>query len=501
MKRWRALLDNERGTALALAMIILVIMTALAIGLATMGGVEARISSSQSAATRARLLAESGIEYGLLKLSGGVGGSDFSSKLAAGTSLGSNERSLIASGTTLPGLSSAYGTFAVSIRNDINTGDNLLTAAGSGCLTCAMSETGNATSDTNGVIIITSTGTVDGATRTITAVVQRGVLPINAALTLPGVQTDTTTDSPCQNPACPPNPLRNYSIDGRDWRQADTTSPTGTATLKLGIATSLAPSNMETNVEAAFDDTYKRAFVQGRNETIVSPTLTTGLNTINGDGALTPEHIQKFMANLAANPATQIIMSTQACQFGAGSSPRDKPEGLRLTSTGTPNLVSVRNNCGGSSQINQTINLGTASNPQMLYFKGEFDPSSNFVGVGVEGSQPIQGYGILVVEDADMAFFQTGNFRWDGIVLVTGRNVSIAFKGNSNAEIRGSVIGSETNGSEPGGYFEFFNRTTGKMNIRASKENVDMALLGLYNMRVTSYREKCGTATTSWSSC
>jgi hypothetical protein len=163
--------------------------------------------------------------------------------------------------------------------------------------------------------------------------------------------------------------------------------------------------------------------------------------------------------------------------------------------------VNIRNNCNGSSEINQTMNLGTPSNPQMIYFKGEFDPSSNFVGVGVEGSQPIQGYGILVVEDADMAFFQTGNFRWDGIVLVTGRNVSIAFKGSSNTEIRGSVIGSETNGSEPGGYFEFFNRTSGKMNIRASKENVDMALLGLYNMRVTSYREKCGTATTSWSSC
>jgi hypothetical protein len=500
MKRWRELLGNERGTALALAMIILVIMTALAIGLAAMGGVEARISASQSASTRARLLAESGIEYGLLKLSGGVAGGDFSSKLAAGTSLGSNERSLIPAGTTLPGLSSAYGTFAVSIRNDINTGDNLLTAAGSGCTTCALSEAGNATSDTNGVIILTSSGTVDGATRTISAVVQRGVLNINAALTLPGVQTDTTTDSPCQNPACPPNPLRNYSIDGRDWRQADTTSPTGTATLKLGIATSVSPTSMETNVESAFDDTYKRAYVQGLNETSPS-TLTTGHNTINGDSTLTPEHIQKFMANLAANPATQIIMSTQACDFPAGSSPRDKPEGLRMASTGTPNIVNIRNNCGGSDQINQNINLGTASNPQMIYFRGEFDPSSNFVGVGVEGSQPIQGYGILVVEDADMAFFQTGNFRWDGIVLVTGRNVSLAFKGSSNTEIRGSVIGSETNGSEPGGYFEFFNRTSGKMNIRASKENVDMALLGLYNMRVTSYREKCGTATTSWSSC
>ena len=32
------------------------------------------------------------------------------------------------------------------------------------------------------------------------------------------------------------------------------------------------------------------------------------------------------------------------------------------------------------------------------------------------------------------------------------------------------------------------------MIIRASKQNVDMALLGLYNMRVTSYREICSYA-------
>ena len=63
MKNWRQLLVNERGMALALALIIMVVMTALAVGLAMMGGVESRISASQSAGSRARLLAESGIEY------------------------------------------------------------------------------------------------------------------------------------------------------------------------------------------------------------------------------------------------------------------------------------------------------------------------------------------------------------------------------------------------------------------------------------------------------
>jgi hypothetical protein len=200
------------------------------------------------------------------------------------------------------------------------------------------------------------------------------------------------------------------------------------------------------------------------------------------------------LTNLAANPATQIIQSTQACQFPTGSGDHNKPEGLHMASTGSPGVVTITNNCAGADRINQTVNLGSPTSPQMIYFKGEYDPSSNFVGVGVDGTQPIQGYGLLVVEDADLVFFQTGKFRWDGIVLVTGRNVSVAFKGSSDTEIRGALIGSETNSAEPGGYFEFFNRTDDTMIVRASKQNIDMALQALYNMRITSYREVCNTS-------
>ena len=129
----------------------------------------------------------------------------------------------------------------------------------------------------------------------------------------------------------------------------------------------------------------------------------------------------------------------------------------------------------------------------MIYFKGEYDESSNFVGVGVDdgpSSTPIQGYGLLVVEDADLAFFQTGKFRWDGIVLVTGRNVAVAFKGDSDTEIRGALIGSETNAGESAGFLDFFNRTTKTMLLRASQKNVDLALMALYNMRISVYRER-----------
>lgn len=160
-----------------------------------------------------------------------------------------------------------------------------------------------------------------------------------------------------------------------------------------------------------------------------------------------------------------------------------------MTSTATANIVTVTNNCTGAAQINQTVNLGTAAAPAMLYVRGEYDPSSLFRGLAVDGSNPITGYGILVVEDSDLAFFQSGNFRWNGIVLVTGRNNSTAFLGASNTEIRGALITSETNPLEASGFNEFFAGTSGTMRILASKENIDRALMALYNMRISAYRE------------
>jgi hypothetical protein len=484
MKNWRQLLGNERGTALALALIILVVMTALAAGLLAMGGVESRISASQSAGSRARLLAESGIEYALLILAD----KNFSTTLAAGFTLIPD--------TCLPvpvmPCDLALGKFNVTIRNDITAGDALLTGVAEDNTTIPA---GTATLDRNGVLILTSTGIADGATRVIVAAVQRGVLNLNAAVTLPGVQADTTTDSRCPNPNCPnPHPFRNYSIDGRDWTRADTITPTGVTAAKLGIATAIGTESI---TEAGFDDAngaqrgWKQDILQGKNESAAG--LAIGNNTINGDNTLTPAILAKFMANLAANPATQIITSNSACQFGAAGGDHNKPEGIHMASTATPGVVTVKNTCSGAAKIDKTINLGSPTSPQMIYFKGEFDPSSNFVGVGVDGTQDIRGYGLLVVEDADLNFFQTGNFRWDGIVLVTGRNVAVAFKGDSSTEIRGALIGSETNPLEPGGYFEYYNRTTDTMLIRASQQNVDMALNALYNMRVTSYREVCNT--------
>ena len=159
-----------------------------------------------------------------------------------------------------------------------------------------------------------------------------------------------------------------------------------------------------------------------------------------------------------------------------------------MTSTATANQVTLTNNCSGVDQVNQTISLGTSTNPAMVYVKGEYDPTSNFTGVGVMGSQPITGYGILVMEEADLSFFQSGQFTWNGIVIVSGRNIGTGFRTGSNTEIRGALISNETNSAEGAGYYEFLNQAA-TMNLRYSKEAIDLALRGLYNTRIAVYRE------------
>jgi hypothetical protein len=479
MKTWRKWLGNERGVALPLAMILLMVLTMLTITFMSLGSVEPQISRNLSDGARARQLAESGIEWGFNQLAGKP--FDDATLLGSGLTTGGVDCGtgitckVLVSAQPLPGLTAAAGTFTVTLRNDLNSLNTDQALVGSGItLDTSTSVDGNA------IVILKSTGTFNGASKTVTAVVQRGNLPINAAVSLPGVQGDTYTNAPpCSG--C-------YTIDGRDWKDVDSGSPTGAAPLKYGMTA--ANSTIEDIAEAGFNTAAKRAYVQGKNDGEGwSEGSGIGRNTIADDGTLTPALITKFMQNLASNPSTQILNSTMACQYPASGTPHDKPEGIRMASTGTPNVVTVTNNCGGADAINQTVNLGTSTAPTMLYVRGEYDPDSLFRGLAVDGSNPITGYGILVVEDSDLAFFQTGQFRWNGIVLLTGRNNSSAFLGDSNTEIRGALITNETNPGELSGFSEFAVKTDGTMKIRASKENIDRALMALYNMRISAYRE------------
>ena len=197
--------------------------------------------------------------------------------------------------------------------------------------------------------------------------VQRGNLNINAAVSLPGVQTDTfSNDPPCGG--C-------YSIDGRDWRLADSSSPSGTTPTKLGIATYTGTETStgltyEANAEAGFNTAAKQAYVQGKHDT----------------GALTdgPQYDRRgHRAQSDRRPELPHQPGRQPAdpdpQQHAGLPVRERgleqAGGPGMNSTSTANPVTITNNCTGADQINQTVNLGTATNPAMVYVKGEFDPA------------------------------------------------------------------------------------------------------------------------------
>jgi Tfp pilus assembly protein PilV len=487
---------DQRGVALPLALIALLILTMLVLTVLNLGAVEPQISKNLSDTAQARHMAEAGIEWAFDCLAD----QDLNTFLAGPDGIQGNSDDTLATPVAgqnvaaridatfcpnspppgaLPGLTTSAGTFAVTIRNDSIAQQGLY--AGDGMLTGQAVDAGGKYTDTNGIVIITSTGTFGTATRQITAVISRNTLTVNAAATLPGLQADTFMQT-----------VGNQTIDGRDWLRTDSNggSPNGVGPRRYGISTQPGiQANLgityEQNVENAFNTVALQNTVQGNSQ--VNGSLVTGLSTIAPDSALTPATMQTFLNKLAANPATTIIQSSMACPL------------ILTGTTGTPTAPTLStggSGCPGNPPIGSALNLGSPADPKLVYFRGELDTSSNFTGLRLEGT--IKGAGILVVEDGDLSVNTSGaglsiqgrnvDFYWDGIVIVTGRYVGSGFRAGANVEIRGAFISNEAIGNEASGYYEFLSQAN-TLAIRNSTQNVNTALRAAYNQRIISWRE------------
>jgi Tfp pilus assembly protein PilV len=493
----RALIRDQRGVALPLALIALLILTMLVLTVLNLGAVEPTISRNLSDTARARHLAEAGIEWAFDCMAD----QDLSTFLAGPDNIQNNADDQLATSVAgqniaarmdntfcpnspapgaLPGLTVATGTFAVTIRNDsIGAGGGY---AGDQVLTGLAVDGGGKFVDTNGIVIVTATGTYGTATRQITAVVSRNTLIINGAANLPGMQADTFMNGV----------VANQTIDGRDWVRADSNAggPSGVGPLRFGITTQPGTQanlgiSYEARAESAFDTVAKQNTVQGKDQS--SGVLTSGLTTIAPDNSLTPTTMLNFLNKLAANPATTVIQSSLACPLVLTGA---------VATANAPTLSTAGSGCPGNPPIGQTINLGSSADPKLVYFRGELDTSSNFTGLNLNGT--IKGAGILVVEDGDMAVNTSGagltiggrsvDFYWDGIVIITGRYVGTGFRATSNTEIRGAFISNEAIWNEANGYYEFLNQSN-SLAIRNSTQNINMALRAAYNQRIISWRE------------
>ena len=470
MLTWPRPLGNEHGVALVLSLIMLLALTGLVLAFLAASALEPQISRNMADSARARYLAETGIESGFNLL---VNTSDVSQSFTsalAGATAGAPWVTLINSGTlanvTTGGAAAETtfaGTYTVSVRNDSQAGDPTLTGQSSAGETL--------TNDTNKIVIMRSIGAFNGATKTIEVVVKRQPLPpFPGAVNIPGVQSDTFINK------------TSFTIDGRDYSCASNCDTQSNWVLsggaaKYGISTNTGTQanigrTFEANVESAVTgSSSKLASITGRNQT--GPGTTTGVNTIAPDTSLNPTILQQYLDAVKSFPGTTILQSTQACP-------------MQLSGSGTPtNTPTLTNGCTGANGVNQTLNLGSRTDPRLVYFKGDTDPSSLFTGLTLNSG--IKGAGILIIEDGDVK--NLGNFTWDGVVIVTGHYVGAGFMSGSSTTVHGALVSSELEGSENPGYEFYVDASASNFLVQSSRQMLDLVQLTRGTHTLTNLRE------------
>lgn len=174
---WRTEPGNERGVALISALGALLLLTPLMLALLSMSAFESLISRNLVDASRALYAAEAGIEWGFNRL---VNTRDWNVVLLGPDGIADTPDD--GQPTNVPGQNTAallvpppdllpWGTTMITVRNDNLVGD--LAHTGQARLDDGGVPGGGKFLETNGIVIVTSTGTVNGAQRTIQATVRR----------------------------------------------------------------------------------------------------------------------------------------------------------------------------------------------------------------------------------------------------------------------------------------------------------------------------------------
>jgi Tfp pilus assembly protein PilX len=375
---------NERGTVLPVTLMIVLLLTTLAVAVTSLGMSEPQIADNLSDSARARAVAEAGLEAAYVQVANAA---SFSSLIASAPASGEVD---LATNATLPGLTSAYGTYTVRVRNDYRNGDNLITG---------VTKEATATADANNRLILVATATVGNATRTVQVMVRRTTLPaITGALMFPGNDANTYFSGTA------------FEVKGTD---TNTDGTAGGCAAVYGIST--ANSSNETIVQNSLSSSQKSK-VTGKKQS--SSGTTYGDNVIAPDATLTQAAITSFVAD--AQRAADVSLYSPS------------PSGLSYSAIGS--------SCS-SNWASQTC-WGTSDKPKIVYIEGEPDPSSGFSALTLNGT--VTGHGILIVKNGDLRV--NGNFTWHGLVIVTGDWVGLGFMGGSTTDqfVYGAVISNET---------------------------------------------------------
>lgn len=179
------LMRGERGMALVLTLLMLLSLSGLLAAYLAVSSVEPQISRNLADASRARYLAEAGIErgYNVLVATGDAAGRW--SELLAGATVTQPWVAVAGLTNIAIGPQPNGGVFSVTIRNDNGPTDTRLT--GLSAISTPSMDT-SPTTDDNRTVIIRSTGTFNGVATTIEAVVQRASLPAGVAVNAEALQ-------------------------------------------------------------------------------------------------------------------------------------------------------------------------------------------------------------------------------------------------------------------------------------------------------------------------
>jgi hypothetical protein len=182
-----------------------------------------------------------------------------------------------------------------------------------------------------------------------------------------------------------------FLVDGRDYDHL-----TGTLTAaapQLGI--SVPSTSLETVVEGALA-TNQKDRVKGLDGTATNPSV--GVST-------------------ALTSSTITAIANALC----------------------PALAQSYTPVSGNIKISGNKAYGSNASPQITCFDGLGTPGA----MGVDLSGDISGSGILIVKNADLV--ASGNFSYNGLIIVTGNKVGFGMIGGGKKDVYGSVLINETN--------------------------------------------------------
>ncbi len=466
MTAWAGAIRNEKGVALPLALFALVMLSGLLVAFLSMGGMEPQIAANLGDVTRARYVAEAGIEWAFDQLKSNTNWSGV--LLGTDGQANTTDDGRLAANMMIQGLTANSGTFSVQVRNDNQAGDTTLTGA--------PLDTGGATNDSNGVLIVAATGNLsNGTSRQIQAVIRRiQIPPLPAPVACTGVQCDY--DTGILNANDDDDGAAHFHSDGRDYLR-DGNRTGNTKYLKYALS---APTGSQASTGKPFEQMLEDALTNHQENEMdgldagnpgrsVQRWNGEGKRTIAGTNSLTSQQITDFVNLVKSQPGIKPIMTNMA-----------KP--LLISNCTKP----ADSGCAG-------VDLGTVSKPSITYIRGSTDPQDRYTSVQISGNT--SGAGILILEDADMSIANT--FRWDGVIIVTGRNVGVTFKKYSRSYIYGGLVVDEKDPQERGGSYELlieknYHGDSGSdqfTTFYSSQQNMDMAngIQGL--VRLSTWRE------------